>query len=89
MYLTLYTSSDTTFQCQTLCVNVAGITYQDYASGYCNSPAFRACLVAYIKWHKKSKAHFTIEQTSFSLKELAFIPVEVMCVNLAEVCSNC
>ena len=89
MHLTLYTSSDMNFQCQTLCVSGAGTTYRDDAGGHCNTPAFRACLTAYFMWQKKSKAHFPIDQTSFSLKELAFISMEVTCSTLADFSSSC
>ena len=88
MHLTLYTSSDITFRCQTLCVNGAGTTYRD-AGGHCNIAAFRACLTAYFRWQKKSKAHFPIDQTSFSLKELGFISMEVMCRTLVDFTSSC
>ena len=88
-HLTLYTSSDMTFQCQTLFVIVAGIISRDDAGRYCNTPAFWACLIAYFKWHKKSKAHFTMDQTSFSLKQLALVSTEVMCSTLAEISSSC
>ena len=62
-----------------------GERYKDDRGGYCNTKAFESCLIAYFRWFKKVKGHVTIEDTSFSYNELAFVTLEVSTVS-SEAC---
>ena len=89
MRFTLSISSDTTFQCHTSCVNVAGITDRDDASGYCNTPAFPACLTAYFQVAQEEQGPLYHRSDLIFLEGAGFcIYIEAMCSTLAEFSSN-
>ena len=56
--------------------------FRDKVGGNCNVKPFQSCLIAFYAWASGQKGHLTIAEIRLSVKEVAFVTMEVWSITI-------